>query len=115
MSKMNRRDYAGMILSSPVDTVMIEFRTFSGHLIAACLMDRLVDGVSAVYSFFDPTETRRSLGSYIILWMIQETLRLNLKYVYLGYWVEGSPKMDYKVRFKPIEGFGTKGWELLKN
>ena len=110
MAKMSRRDYAAMVLSSPVDTVMVEFRRPDGDLIAGCLMDRLVGGLSAVYSFFDPAEERRSLGSYVILWMIEEAKRLDLDHVYLGYWVAGSPKMDYKARFRPFESFGPDGW-----
>jgi arginyl-tRNA--protein-N-Asp/Glu arginylyltransferase len=104
-----------MILSSPVDTVMVEFREPDDHLIAGCLMDRLTGGLSAVYSFFDPQEERRSLGSYVILWMIEEALRLDLDHVYLGYWVAGSPKMDYKSRFRPLEGFGPNGWNEIEN
>ena len=110
MAKMSRRDYAAMVLSSPVDTVMVEFRHPDGNLIAGCLMDRLAGGLSAVYSFFDPAEERRSLGSYVILWMIEEAKRLELDHVYLGYWVAGSPKMNYKARFRPFESFGPKGW-----
>ena len=110
MAKMSRRDYAAMVLSSPVDTVMVEFRCPDGDLIAGCLMDRLAGGLSAVYSFFDPAEERRSLGSYVILWMIEEAKRLELDHVYLGYWVAGSPKMNYKARFRPFESFGPDGW-----
>lgn len=115
MAKMSRRDYAAMVLSSPVDTVMVEFRRPDGHLIAGCLMDRLAGGLSAVYSFFDPLEERRSLGSYVILWMIEEAKRLELDHVYLGYWVAGSPKMDYKARFRPFESFGPDGWTEVTN
>jgi|TARA_A100001037_G_scaffold230118_1_gene208279 arginyl-tRNA--protein-N-Asp/Glu arginylyltransferase len=113
MSKMSRRDYAAMVLSSPVDTALIEFRRKDEKLIAVCLMDRLIDGLSAVYSFFDPDEARRSLGSYIILRIIDEAKRQDLDYVYLGYWVAGSPKMDYKIRFRPIESFGLDGWREI--
>ncbi|MEE2688153.1 MAG: arginyltransferase [Pseudomonadota bacterium] len=115
MAKMSRRDYAAMVLSSPVDTVMVEFRHPDGSLIGGCLMDRLAGGLSAVYSFFDPKEHRRSLGSYIILWMIEEAKRLELDHVYLGYWVAGSPKMDYKARFSPLESFGPLGWTEIND
>ena len=114
MAKMSRRDYAAMVLSSPVDTVLVEFRNGSGKLIAVCLMDRLAGGLSAVYSFFDPDKDRRSLGSYVILWMIEEAKRQDLDHVYLGYWVAGSPKMDYKIRFRPIESFGPNGWSEIE-
>lgn len=115
MAKMSRREYAAMIQSSPVDTVMVEFRKPNGRLIAGCLMDRLKGGLSAVYSFYDPAEGRRSLGSYVILWMIKEAKRLEIDYVYLGYWVPGSPKMDYKFRFRPLEKFSAKGWNKITN
>ena len=85
MAKMSRRDYAAMVLSSPVDTVLVEFRNGGEKLIAVCLMDRLAGGLSAVYA--DPDEDRRSLGSYVILWMIEEAKRQDLDHVYLGYWV----------------------------
>jgi arginyl-tRNA--protein-N-Asp/Glu arginylyltransferase len=115
MAKMSRRDYAAMILSSPIDTVVVEFREPDGRLIAGCLMDRLAGGLSAVYSFFDPQEERRSLGSYVILWMIEEAMRLDLDHIYLGYWVAGSPKMDYKSRFRPLEAFGPNGWNEIED
>ncbi len=114
MAKMSRRDYAAMVLSSPVDTVLVEFRRPDGKLIAVCLMDRLAGGLSAVYSYFDPAEERRSLGSYVILWMIEEALRQEFDHVFLGYWVAGSPKMDYKIRFRPIESFGPEGWQEIE-
>ena len=110
MARMNRRDYAAMVVSSPVETELVEFRTRDGVLIAAVLLDRLGDGLSAVYSFFDPDASRRSLGSYMVLWMIEQACALGLDYVYLGFWIENSPKMAYKGRFRPLEGFGPEGW-----
>jgi len=114
MARMNRRDYAAMVVSSPVETEMVEFRTPAGALVAACLMDRLGDGLSAVYSYFDPSLPRRSLGSYIILWMIEEARRTGLPHVYLGFWIEGSAKMAYKGRFRPLEAFNTDGWQRIR-
>ena len=78
-------------------------------------MDRLSGGLSAVYSFFDPDEDRRSLGSYVILWIIEEAKRQDLDHVYLGYWVAGSRKMDYKIRFRPIESFSLDGWREMED
>ena len=115
MAKMSRQDYAAMVLSSPVDTALVEFRRKDGKLIAVCLMDRLSGGLSAVYSFFDPDEDRRSLGSYVILWIIEEAKRQDLDHVYLGYWVAGSRKMDYKIRFRPIESFSLDGWREMED
>ena len=115
MAKMSRQDYAAMVLSSPVDTALVEFRRNDEKLIAVCLMDRLAGGLSAVYSFFDPDEDRRSLGSYVILWIVEEAKRQDLDHVYLGYWIAGSPKMDYKIRFRPIESFGLDGWREIED
>ena len=114
MARMNRRDYASMVVSSPVLTDLVELRDGAGRLVAACLMDRLADGLSAVYSFYDPEMPKRSLGSYVVLWMIAEARRLGLPYVYLGFWVEGSPKMAYKGRFRPLEGFTADGWRRIR-
>jgi len=114
MARMNRRDYATMVVSSPVETEMVEFRDPAGTLVAACLMDRLSDGLSAVYSYFDPDQPKRSLGSYVVLWMVEEARRTGLPYVYLGFWIEDSPKMAYKGRFRPLEAFSTDGWQRIR-
>lgn len=113
MAVMDRRDYSTMVLSSPVDTGLVEFRDSAGDLVAACLTDRLPDGLSAVYSFFDPAQQRRSLGSYIVLWLTEEARRQGLRHVYLGFWVENSQKMAYKSRFRPLQAFGPDGWTAL--
>jgi arginine-tRNA-protein transferase len=113
MSVMNRRDYTSMVLSSPVDTGLVEFRDGADELLAVCLTDRLADGLSAVYSFFDPTLGRRSLGSFMVLWLIEEARRQGLPHVYLGFWVDNSPKMVYKTRFQPLQAFGAQGWTIL--
>lgn len=113
MAVMDRRDYTSMILASPVDTGIIEFRDRAGDLIAACLTDRLPDGLSAVYSFFDPDHSRRSLGSFMVLWLIEEARRQGLPHVYLGFWIPNSRKMAYKARFRPLQAFGPDGWQPL--
>ncbi len=112
MATMNRGDYAAMVLTSCVDTRIIEFRE-DGVLRAACLIDMLPDGLSAVYSFFDPDLQRRSPGSYMVLWLIEEARRRGLAHVYLGFWIADSPKMAYKIRFRPLEAFGPDGWQPL--
>jgi arginine-tRNA-protein transferase len=66
-----------------------------------------------VYKFFDPDEGRRSLGTLIILWHVQRAAELGLPYVYLGYWIAGSPKMAYKARFQPLEQLTPSGWQPL--
>ena len=110
MASMDFYDYQALVEETPVDSDVVEFRDGSGVLLAACLFDRMSDGLSAVYSFFDPAESRRSLGTYMILWMIGEARRLELPYLYLGYWIGDSPKMSYKAKFQPLEAYGAGGW-----
>jgi arginine-tRNA-protein transferase len=76
-------------------------------------VDRSSDGLSAVYSFFDPDRSADSLGSFIVLRLIDEARRRALPYVYLGYWIAASRKMAYKIRFQPLETFGPDGWSLM--
>ncbi len=120
MADMTVLDYAMMIEDSHVDTEVIEYRRRgidsgitgrgTGDLVAVCLTDRMNDGLSMVYSFFDPAESHRSLGTLMILDHIERAKRRGLPYLYLGYWVEGSKKMDYKARFLPQEGLLAPGW-----
>jgi len=110
MSDMAFPDYQAMIEDSPVRTQLIEFRDDSGHLYAVCLTDRMDDGLSLVYSFFDPDMEKRSLGSYLVLWHILQVQNIGLPYVYLGYWIAESPKMSYKTRFEPAEILTKDGW-----
>ena len=110
MNAMTVLDYAAMVEQTPVETELAEYRNEEGRLLACALTDRLRDGYSMVYSFFDPAEARRSLGSYVILDHIARARAEDLPAVYLGYWVEGSPKMDYKRRFSPLEVLGAEGW-----
>jgi leucyl-tRNA---protein transferase len=122
MAEMSLLDYAMMVEDSHVRTKITEYRergvdtgiTGRGEgLRAACLTDLLVDGISLVYSFFDPALERRSPGTFIILDQIRRAQALGLPYVYLGYWVENSPKMDYKRRFAPLEMLGPTGWHRV--
>src|SRR5690606_28626954 len=113
MAGMSFREYRSMVEDSPLRTRLIEFRDPGGSLVACCLADWTRDGLSAVYSFFDPDLSHRSLGSYMILWLIDEAQRLGLPYVYLGYWIAESRKMAYKARFRPLESFGPEGWRRL--
>lgn len=114
MALMGFYDYRAMVEDSPIDTSLVEYRDDSGRLIAVCLMDRMDDGLSAVYSFFDPAEKRQGLGTYVVLWLIEQARRENLPYVYLGYWIGESHKMAYKIRFQPLEGFTADGWFPLR-
>ncbi|MDI7861036.1 arginyltransferase [Rhizobiaceae bacterium n13] len=121
MSDMSVLDYAIMVEDTHVNTKVIEYRVREegsglsrhpkGVLVAAALTDVMADGLSMVYSFFDPGLERRSLGSFMILDHIRRTQALGLPHVYLGYWVRGSQKMDYKTRFRPQEHLMPRGWE----
>lgn len=110
MADMTFSDYRSMVEDSPVRTILVEFREPDGRLLAVCLTDRMRDGLSLVYSFFEPRAARRSPGIYMILWHIERVLELGIDYVYLGYWIGGSPKMSYKARFRPLEALTSKGW-----
>jgi arginine-tRNA-protein transferase len=110
MATMTRAEYRGMVEDSAVRTALVEFRDPAGALVAVSLIDRLDDGVSAVYSFFDPTHGRRSLGTWSILWLVEECRRHGLPYVYLGYWIAESPKMAYKARFPALERLVDGEW-----
>jgi len=115
MALMGFYDYRAMVEDSPIETGLVEHRDQAGQLVAVCLMDRMDDGLSAVYSFFDPTQTQRQgLGTYMVLWLVMEAHRLGLPYVYLGYWIGESRKMNYKIRFQPLEAFTADGWVELK-
>jgi arginine-tRNA-protein transferase len=113
MATMSFYDYRAMAEDTPVETFIIEFREPDDRLIAACLTDRLGDGLSAVYSFFLPGLERRSLGTFTILWLIERAKALDLPYVYLGYWVPESRKMAYKARFRPCEVLSHGTWRVL--
>ena len=107
MAEMTFSDYAAMVEETAVRTHVIEYRYTSGpkrgELAAAALVDVLRDGLSLVYSFFDPDEPKRSLGVYTILDHIQQTRAAGFQNLYLGYWIPGSAKMAYKAAFQPLE------------
>ena len=118
MADMAWPDYVAMVEDTAVRTHLVEYRTRStdngpGDLVACALVDLMGDGLSLVYSFYDPTVKRRSLGSFVILDHIIQAGLTNLPYVYLGYWVRGSEKMHYKVRFSPVELLKPEGWTLF--
>jgi leucyl-tRNA---protein transferase len=120
MSDMGLFDYVAMVEETPVNTRIVEYRdpdgssAERGRLVGCALTDELRDGLSMVYSFFHPGEDARSLGTHMILDHIREAQLCALRHVYLGYWVRGSRKMDYKSRFRPIEGLTREGWERLE-
>lgn len=110
MASMDHADYRSLIEDTPVESAVIEYRDGDGTLLAGCLTDRLGDGLSAVYSFFDPTQPNRGLGTYMVLWLIDRARALSLPYVYLGYWIKGSRKMAYKTRYRPLEALIDGRW-----
>lgn len=120
MADMTPFEYVQMIEESQVDSSIIEYRRKmpgmpAGHeggpLVAAVLIDRLQNGLSMIYSFFRPEEARRSLGTFMILDTLARAQKLGLAHVYLGYWVKGSDKMDYKTRFTPQEQLIGQNWQ----
>ncbi len=113
MVDMTVLDYAMMIEDSHVETAVIEYR-LGDTLLAVALTDILVDGLSMVYSFYEPDFDERSLGTLMILDHIDRARQMGLPYVYLGYWVDGSRKMAYKARFLPQERLQPAGWELVR-
>lgn len=118
MAEMTVLDYASMVEETAVDTIMIEYwrvdEAGAERLLACALTDRLNDGLSMVYSFFEPEEDARSLGGFMILDHIALANDLGLSYVYLGYWVDGSPKMDYKKGYQPLERLTAGGWSRMQ-
>ena len=113
MAAMGYYDYRAMIEDTPISTGILEFRDAQDRLLGACLTDWLADGLSAVYSFFDTDEDKRSLGTFAVLWLIGRARSLGLPYVYLGYWVPESRKMAYKARFRPSEILISGAWHRL--
>ena len=119
MAAMEEIDYADMVEHTPVNSQVIEYREPAeqgrpGRLVGACLTDRQADGLSMIYSFYDPEhEARSGLGNYIILDHIARAAAEGLPYVYLGYWVHGSDRMRYKIRYRPLERLTRDGWRRM--
>jgi arginine-tRNA-protein transferase len=101
--------YESFLTSDWSETRFYEFRA-DGELLAIAVCDVLDTGLSAVYTFFNPDEAKRSLGTYAILWQIAETHRLELPNLYLGYWIKKSQKMNYKISFRPLELLINNEW-----
>lgn len=114
MADMSVLDFSMMVEDSHIETRLVEYRLAAGPragvLVGVALTDVLGDGLSMVYSFYDPAEADRSFGTYMILDHIARAKAMGLPYVYLGYWVEGSRKMAYKARFQPQERLYGMGW-----
>ena len=105
--------YLNFLRSPWCDTAFVEFRA-AGRLMAVAVTDVLPQGLSAVYTFYEPEATSRSLGTCTILWQIEEARRRALPWLYLGYWIEDCDKMRYKGRFRPLQAFRDSAWHDLE-
>jgi arginine-tRNA-protein transferase len=113
MDRDDPEQYRAFLLSSRIDSQLLEFR-LDERVIMVSLVDRLLDGLSAVYTFYDPDLAPRSLGVFNILTQIELAQRMGLDYLYLGYWIEGSPKMAYKAEYRPLEVLRAGTWQRLE-
>lgn len=112
MDEDSREQYAQFLLQSHVDSCLIEFRE-NGILRIISIIDILNDGLSSVYTFYDPDQSGTSYGTYAILWQIAQCQHLGLQYLYPGYWIKDSQKMAYKIRFQPLEALRNGEWKLM--
>jgi len=109
MDEMDAEQYREFLIAPWCHTEFVEFR-LQGELLGVAVVDRITDGLSAVYTFFDPDQPKRGLGTFAVLWQIETARREGLPYVYLGFWVEESKKMAYKTGFQPYEIFMRGQW-----
>ncbi|QRX81896.1 arginyltransferase [Glaciimonas sp. PAMC28666] len=114
MDQDSRDQYAQFLLQSKVNTRLVEFREPDGTLRMVSIIDVLNDGLSSVYTFYDPDVIGASFGTYGILWQIKQAQQLDMPYVYLGYWIRDSVKMAYKINYRPLEALRENEWRTLE-
>ena len=112
MDKPEASDYVSLLTSPDINTRLFEFRT-GKQLVAVSVTDHLDNGLSAVYTFYDPDMARRSPGVFTLLWQIEQCRRLDLNWLYLGYWISECRKMSYKDQYRPCEILAPEGWRQL--
>lgn len=110
MANPTEDDYRRFLISDWCDTHFVEFR-MDGKLLSLAVIDVLPHGISAVYTFFAPEMSAYSPGRLAILWQINETRRLGLPFLYLGYWVPGCQKMEYKQEYRPLQVYSAGRWK----
>ncbi len=113
MNDDNPDHYEEFLFYQGIDTELVEFR-LGGRLLCVAVTDIVADGLSAVYTFYDPDDARRSLGVNAILWQVEEARKRGKPHVYLGYWIKRHEKMHYKIDYSPVEGFIEKKWRLIE-
>jgi len=112
MDQDDSDQYSQFLLASQVKSNLLEFR-HDGKLVMVSLIDQVQDGLSAVYTFFEPELSKRGLGTYSVIWLIEYARKLGLPYLYLGYWIKESRKMAYKSNFRPLEVLRDNEWTVL--
>jgi arginyl-tRNA--protein-N-Asp/Glu arginylyltransferase len=113
MFPASREQYQGFLIAGHGTHKFLELRDSENTLVGCCAVDIFYDGLSAIYSYFDPKQHKRSIGRFIVLALISQGQQMNLPYTYLGYWIKNSTKMNYKADYQPLEIFDGENWQKL--